>query len=203
MIDLEKFMNEESDIPFLIKTGLAHVQFETIHPFLDGNGRIGRLLIVLMLVQEGLLENPILYPSYHFKKHRHEYYQRLDRVRTHGDYEGWISYYLKAIKESARDALLRTQEIEKLEKDLIEKITKDRAFFKIREISLIILSLLFRMPVTTAQELVPLTGKSLNTIKNIINIFQSHHILEETGDLTKAKLFRFVPYLEILEKDIS
>jgi Fic family protein len=92
MSGLEKFINEPSSLPCLIKAGLAHVHFEIIHPFLDGNGRIGRLLIVLMLIDSRLISLPIIYPSYYFKKYHLEYYQKLDMVRTHGDYEGWIIY---------------------------------------------------------------------------------------------------------------
>ena len=91
--DLEKFINDDDSLPVLIKAGLAHIQFETIHPFLDGNGRIGRLLIVLMLIKDKVLFAPILYPSVYFKKHHLEYYQRLDAVRTKGDFEGWIYFY--------------------------------------------------------------------------------------------------------------
>ncbi|MBL8677447.1 MAG: Fic family protein, partial [Alphaproteobacteria bacterium] len=104
MSELEKYINTSSDLPSLIKAGLAHAQFETIHPFLDGNGRIGRLLIVLMLIESGLLDAPILYPSYYFKKRHAEYYQRLDNIRLQGDFEGWLAYYLRGIKESALDA---------------------------------------------------------------------------------------------------
>jgi len=113
--DLEKYMNEPSELPPLIRAGLVHVQFETIHPFLDGNGHIGRLLIVMMLIDSGLLTLPVLYPSYYFKKHHLEYYQRLDEVRSNGDFEGWISYYLKAIRDSAIDSHKRAKEIEALD----------------------------------------------------------------------------------------
>lgn len=128
--DLEKYINDQQDLPPLIKTGLVHVQFEIIHPFLDGNGRIGRLLIVLMLIQTGLLSVPILYPSYYFKKHHSEYYQRLDDVRETGDFEAWITYYLNAIKESSDDAYTRAKEIETLEAKLRVQIEQSPLFQK-------------------------------------------------------------------------
>ena len=109
--DLEKYINADDSLPPLIKSGLIHVQFETIHPFLDGNGRIGRLLIVLTLLSNGLLSVPILYPSFYFKKNQQEYYEKLNAVRTRGDFEGWIIYYLKAIKEGCHDAYRRAKEI--------------------------------------------------------------------------------------------
>jgi hypothetical protein len=94
---LEKFLHDDPErTPTLIKAGLAHAQFETIHPFLDGNGRIGRLLIALLFVAEGVLAEPLLYVSLYFKQHQTEYYDRLQRIRTEGDWEGWMSFYLAA-----------------------------------------------------------------------------------------------------------
>src|SRR5579863_2487561 len=133
MADLERYINTDDSLAPLIKAGLAHVQFETIHPFLDGNGRIGRLLIVLMLIDAGLLQVPILYPSYYFKKHHMEYYQRLDGVRIQGDFEGWIAYYLRAIRDSALDAHRRAKEIESLERELKALIQTGSDFVKLRE----------------------------------------------------------------------
>ena len=92
MSDIEKYIHEDDTLPPLIKAGLVHVQFETVHPFLDGNGRIGRLLIVSMLTDNKVLAQPILYLSYYFKKHHAEYYERLDQLITHGDFEGWILF---------------------------------------------------------------------------------------------------------------
>jgi Fic family protein len=116
--DLEIYINTDTQTPPLIRAGLVHVHFEMIHPFLDGNGRVGRLLILLMLLDAGVITAPIVYPSFYFKKHHQEYYQRLDAVRTQGDFEGWITYYLKAVKESAQDACARAKQIQTLEADL-------------------------------------------------------------------------------------
>ena len=103
--NLEKYFHEEDDIHPLIRTAMIHVQFETIHPFLDGNGRIGRLLIVLLLQKYELLKSPLLYLSLYFKKHRSEYYALLNRVRTHGEWGAWIDYFLDAIKTVAEDVI--------------------------------------------------------------------------------------------------
>jgi Fic family protein len=112
MNDLEKYINEDTSLPPLIKAGLAHVQFEIIHPFLDGNGRIGRLLIILILINNRLLNEPIIYPSYYFKKNSAEYYLRLDQVRTRGNFEEWIIFYLTAIRDSSIEACNRIKVIE-------------------------------------------------------------------------------------------
>jgi Fic family protein len=102
---LEKFLNDEAEpMSPLIKAGLAHAQFETIHPFLDGNGRVGRLLITLIFLASGVLARPLLYMSLHFKRHRQEYYERLQRVRTEGDWEGWLDFYLDGVVAVASQA---------------------------------------------------------------------------------------------------
>lgn len=104
MSDLEKYINSEDEIDPLIKIGLVHYQFETIHPFLDGNGRIGRMIITLWLILKDLLKNPVLYISYFFKRNRVEYYDRLMDVRLKGHFEEWIRFFLNGIIESAEDA---------------------------------------------------------------------------------------------------
>src|SRR5262245_9639116 len=109
---LEKFLHGDPvETPTLVKAGLAHVQFETIHPFLDGNGRLGRLLITMLLCAERALAEPILYLSLHFKFHRQEYYELLQRVRTHGDWEGWLRFFLNGVIETADEALTTTRRI--------------------------------------------------------------------------------------------
>jgi Fic family protein len=110
--DLERFVHDEtSDLPLLAKAALAHAQFETIHPFLDGNGRVGRLLITLLLCAEGVLERPLLYLSLYFKEHRDDYYDRLQRVRTHGEWEEWVTFFLRGVLDVARSATETTKSI--------------------------------------------------------------------------------------------
>lgn len=203
MSELEKYMNKPSDLPPLIRAGLAHAHFETIHPFLDGNGRIGRLLIVLMLMDSELLSLPILYPSYYFKKHHSEYYQRLDRVRTHGDFEGWISYYLKAIRDSARDAYTRAKEIETLETTLQDRVLNDPNFARMRETAALALNFLFTQPITGIAEMSQNLGKAYNTIQNILKEFIKHDLVSETIIHKRNKLYRFEAYLVLLEKEYS
>lgn len=203
MSELEKYINEPSDLPPLIRAALAHAHFETIHPFLNGNGRIGRLLIVLMLMDSGLLSLPILYPSYYFKKHHSEYYQRLDRVRTQGDFEGWISYYLKAIRDSARDAHTRAKEIETLETTLQDRVLNDPNFARMRETAALALNFLFTQPITGIAEMSQNLGKAYNTIQNILKEFIKHDLVSETIIHKRNKLYRFEAYLTLLEKEYS
>jgi len=201
MGNLEKYINEPSDLPALIQAGLVHVQFETIHPFLDGNGRIGRLLIVLMLIDSGLLNLPILYPSYYFKKHHLEYYQRLNNVRTQGDYEGWVLYYLKAIADSAKDAHRRAKEIEALEAELKNKIQHDVNFVRIRETANSVLELLFSQPIIGITQISEKLKKAYNTISNVLKHFVELNIASEKLVSKRNKVYRFEPYLTLLEKN--
>src|SRR4030095_4809493 len=177
MGDLARFINTDHSLPALIKAGLAHVQFETIHPFLDGNGRIGRLLIVLMLINSKLLSTPIIYPSYYFKKYRYEYYMHLDRVRTHGDFEGWIKYYLTAIEQSSYDAYQRAKKIELLDKAIKHIISTDKIFNKIQKTAEQALPILFEFPLINATQLSVHLNKSYNTANNLIKQFISGGIL--------------------------
>ncbi|HEX5926674.1 MAG TPA: Fic family protein [Baekduia sp.] len=118
---LERFIHDEdSGLPLLIKAALAHAQFETIHPFLDGNGRVGRLLITLMLCAEGVLERPLLYLSLYFKQHRDLYYDRLQRIRTHGEWEEWVAYFLRGVLDVATSATETTRNI-------VSLVERDRA----------------------------------------------------------------------------
>ncbi len=198
---LEKYINNDDSLPSLIKIGLVHVQFETIHPFLDGNGRIGRLLIVLMLIESGLLSVPILYPSYYFKKHHLEYYQRLDGVRKQGDFESWIIYYLNAIKESSDHAYLRAKEIEALEATLKKQIEQDPLFQKMRTTALQVLNVLFQSPIISVKALSIGIGKAYNTADHLIEQFIEAGILRETEEKRRGKCYHFEAYLALLERD--
>ncbi len=201
MADLEKFMNELDVLPPLIKAGLAHVQFETIHPFLDGNGRIGRLLIVLLLVEGAILSEPILYISYYFKKHHMEYYQRLDRVRTHGDFEGWVTFYLKAIKCSCIDAHRRAKDIEALEHDLNNLIIHEKKFtLNMRDMRFHALSILFSYPVISVGEMSRQLSVSYNTANRIIKNFMKFGFVVKEQHKKRSKLFKFKSYLDILDR---
>ena len=201
MNDLEKYINIDTTLPPLIKAGLMHLQFETIHPFLDGNGRIGRLLIVLMLIQDNVLQAPILYPSYYFKKNHFEYYQRLDRVRTDGDFEGWIYFYLKAIEESSFDAYQRVKDIENLEQESKEKLKKTMLAENRYNQAELALMILFQSPIISVTELAKQLKKSYNTASTLIQQFVALGVLYEMTEQKRNKLYRFEAYLNLLEKE--
>jgi len=199
--DLEKFVNTNNGILPLIKTGLAHVQFETIHPFLDGNGRIGRLLIVLMLMDYGLIHEPVLYPSFFFMRYKSEYYDRLDGVRTKGDYVGWIKYFLRGIKASANDVVMRTWAIDELLEDCTKKIETNlsKAFHKNADI------LLFQLcdtPVVSIGTVAELLKCTFTTAEKLVGNFIAIGILEQQErKKLRNKTYYFKRYLDILEKD--
>lgn len=199
MSEFESYINRSDDYPPLIKTGLAHVQFETIHPFLDGNGRIGRLLIVLMLIKNNLLSIPAMYPSYYFKKHHSEYYMRLNAVRTVGDFEGWIVYYLKAIRDTSLDAFRRIKDIQALEETIQHQIRTDSTLNKMGEAPYQALGLIFQMPIVNIKELSKHLDKTYNTSSKIIAQFVALGFLHEVTKQKRDKLYRFDPYLSLLE----
>ncbi len=208
--DLEKFINEDESLPALIKAGLVHLQFETIHPFLDGNGRIGRLLIILMLLDSKLLNSPILYVSYYFKKHHLQYYQALDRVRTHGDFEGWIIYYLQAINQTALDANKRAKEIEDLQVQLQKLIMQDPLCSRIQSSAVLLLQALFFKPIATTSQISADINKAYNTTSHVIDVFVQMKILSKVDsnasylqDLTdkRSQYYIFDAYIDLLNKE--
>lgn len=198
MDQLEHYINTDSSLPALIKAGLAHVQFETIHPFRDGNGRIGRLLIVLMLIKSGLLSKPGLYLSSYFKKHQAEYYQKLDSIRLKGDFREWVTYFLTAVKESSLDVYKRTLEIEALDKRLRDTILTEKRFDHMRQSMLNALSVFFSKPIinigTLSSEL-----KIPNTMAT--KIMCEYITLGILVEDKQEKLFAFKPYLDVLKKE--
>jgi Fic family protein len=201
MSELEHFINENDTLPPLIKAGLAHVQFETIHPFLDGNGRIGRLLIILMLLQDEVLHDPIIYISYYLKKEQYKYYQLLDETRSEGIFENWIEFFLQGIIASCKDAYKRALDIEELENNLIEQIKNEKSIVRSKEACVAALSILFAQPVITTTELAARLEKSFNTAQSIISIFVTMGILIEQTEQKRNKVFNFIQYLALLEKD--
>lgn len=202
MAQLAQFINKDSSLTPLIKAGLAHVQFETIHPFLDGNGRIGRLLIILMFLESNILTSPIIYPSYYFKKHRYEYYMHLDRVRTEGDFEGWIKYYLTAIEQSCMDAYQRIKKIEQLEQKIRSTIASNELFQSSQALAQQALTVFFEYPVITAHQLTQLMDESYDTAHSIIMHYSQAGILVPSSDSQQQnKQYIFEDYLKILDDE--
>lgn len=198
--NLEKFINENNSLLPLLRVGLTHVQFETIHPFLDGNGRIGRLLIVLMMMDYKLINEPVLYPSIFFMKNRSEYYSRLDAVRLKGDYEGWIKFFLRGIKTSADDIVKRAWKIDSLLKDYSYAIANQLP--RVRKNAEKLLEQLCETPIMTINDVMDLIGTSYATAQKLVNSFIELDILKHEDQKQRNKAFVLWKYLNILEKDV-
>lgn len=198
MSDLERFIYEDDDIPALIKIALIHAQFETIHPFLDGNGRMGRLLITFWLCQQEILSQPLLYLSYYFKQNRLEYYDRLMAVRIKGDWENWIKFFLKGIASVSDEATESAKEIIGLQnKYNTLLLEKDRGNGNYN----LLLNKLFENPIITKKEVSEMLEISLPTAGSIVDVFCELGILcDKTPDKKRYKTFVFEDYLSILEK---
>jgi len=201
MSDLDHYINMDSTLPPLIKSAIAHLQFETIHPFLDGNGRIGRLLILLMLIDNRLLSSPILYPSYHFKKRQAEYYLRLSNGNIKGEFEEWIEFYLEVLEASCNDAYRRALEIEQLEVDIMKLFQSNRKYHRYLNVAEAVLPFLFDRPVFSITQLAEYLNRTYNATQNFLSILITSELVLSDPVKKQNRLFRFQPYLEILERE--
>jgi Fic family protein len=196
MGDLEKFLhNDEIDVPILIRTGIAHYQFETIHPFLDGNGRIGRLLITLYLVSSGLLSKPSLYLSDYIEKHRQLYYDNLNTVRLKNDISQWIKFFLAGVIETSKKGIETFKAIIKL-KELIEDKKLVTLGAKLPKAKLL-MKYLYRKPVVSAIEVKDELDISLPTANSLLADFQKLKILNEKTGWKRNREFEFSEYLDL------
>lgn len=199
---LEMFINgghsAQHGLPPLVRAALAHVQFETIHPFLDGNGRLGRLLIVLMLVEAGILEKPLLYLSLFFKEHRSRYYELLDNVRQSGDWEAWLEFFLEGVVNTASAAVLmaqRLQELFHLDQKKVEELPGG-----VRLSRLQCYMALCRRPIVNITELKNLTGLSFPTANKSIEDLVGIGIARELTGGRRNRLFAYSAYLDMLNE---
>ena len=195
---LERFMHEEnSRLPALIKAGLLHVQFETIHPFLDGNGRIGRLLVTLYLCVNGVLRKPLLYLSLYLKTHRNDYYRLLQEVREHGAWEAWLEFFLTGVAETANQAFDAATRIIELFKEDRERITtrSERAGSALR-----VHELLQQNPYLTANQLVERTGLTAPTVNAALADLERLGVVEEVTGRKRGRVFGYRRYLAILSE---
>ncbi|MCK4419575.1 Fic family protein [Candidatus Aerophobetes bacterium] len=194
MGELEKFLYDESPRPTLITCGLVHCQFETIHPFLDGNGRIGRLLITFLLCQRGVLSRSLLYLSHYFKRYRREYYDCLMSVREKGDWEGWVKFFLKGIWEVSKEAVETSRYIISLESEhtrlIQERVRSGQAVN--------LLELLFRYPIISIPEVKDRLQIAFGTANRLINEFVRLGILKEITARERNRLFAYTKYLDLL-----
>lgn len=195
---LDRWVHRNDSLPPLVRAGLAHVQFETIHPFLDGNGRIGRLLIALLIEHWGLLGSPLLYLSLAFKRHQAEYYERLGRVRTHGDWEGWTAFYLECVREAADDGVAAAQR-------LFALLGKDRqALMNQRGVTLPavrLFDLLPLHPIVTLPVAVKLLATTKPTAIKAMEALQKAGILRERTGKRRDRVYGYHGYLQVLTED--
>lgn len=194
--DFEKFLHDET-LPILIKVGIAHVQFETIHPFLDGNGRLGRVLITLLLCVNGLIDEPILYLSLYLKENRQTYFNLLQEVRERGTWETWLEFFLIGVIETAKEAIQTAKRINALFESDLEKISNlGRIKFSCEKI----FDYMKKLP----QVSVSLISKDLNlsapTVRSSLNKMNSIGILKELTCKKRGKIYVYKNYLDILEK---
>lgn len=189
--NFETFAREPRDLPALVHAGLAHAQFETIHPFLDGNGRVGRLLITFLLVHEGVLHRPLLYLSYFLKRHRSEYYDRLMAVRHDGNWEGWLDFFLRGVAETAEEATATAQAIVQLRE-------RDRAAIQdVGAHASQFLDHLYEHPVVNVAAAQAALHVSWPTSSKLVQLFAARGILREVTGLRRNRVFRYEPYLRM------
>lgn len=198
---LERFLNDDPEpVPPLMKAALAHVQFETIHPFLDGNGRLGRLLIVLQLVADGVLREPMLYPSLFFKTHRALYYDLLNEVRLHGDWERWLDFFAEGIEVSARQGLATANALLALvnaDRDRIAGLGRAAAS------ALHVHQALQRQPIATSTALVRATGLTPATVNKSLAHLERLGIVGEVTNRQRGRVFSYLRYVEELTAELE
>ncbi len=200
MGDLEKFLNnDEINVPALVRIAIVHYQFETIHPFLDGNGRIGRLMVTLFLVSEGILDKPLLYLSLYFEKNKGLYYDNLSRVRTHNDMLQWLKYFLVGIEQTATQAVNTLSNILKLKENLENEIRS--TFGRRSHSALTLLTALFKEPVITIDKAAKICNLSYKAANDLVTKMQEKKYLKELTGQSRNRIFIFEPYLIIFEND--
>ncbi len=199
MGDLENFIhNEEYNVPALIRIAIAHYQFETIHPFLDGNGRIGRLLITLFLVDRKILTKPLLYLSSYFEKNKGLYYDNLTFVRTKHDMTQWIKYFLVGIASTAQEATDTLSNVLKLKSKQEEKINE--TFGRRSNSAIVLLNHLFKHPIVNVHEVQKVTKLSYKAANDLVNDFLKAKMLKEMTGQSRNRLFSFHEYLKLFGK---
>ncbi len=192
----EKFLHRRDDVPDLVQCALMHEQFETIHPFLDGNGRIGRLLITLFLMERGRLREPLLYLSQYIEGHREQYYERLQRVRTHGDVEGWLRFFLQGVVETAGHAVRQAEALTTMREQWRGKLTKTPR-------ASALLDALFANPYLSASRAAAFLGVSLPTARVTIGQLEKAGLLRETTRRNWGRMWLATPILEALETKVG
>lgn len=198
MSDLEKYMNQEDDVDVLIRTALIHYQFETIHPFLDGNGRVGRLLVTLFLMQNGALTTPALYISYFLKRNRIEYYDRMTEVRQKDNYEQWVKFFLLAVYESADDAITTIQQLTALHERNTALIS---GMGRASKTAMRMLQYLEKNPIIEIGKTAAALNTSFTTVSRAVDRLLEAGILVKPDESSRNRTFAYGDYLDILRRD--
>ena len=193
--DLEKYLHTQDGMPPLVKIALAHVQFETIHPFLDGNGRVGRLLITFLLTEQGLLHKPVLYLSHYFKQHRQAYYDHLQAVRERGDWEAWLAFFLRGVTEVAGEAAETARRILLLREQHRAGITAQLG--RVAGNGHKVLEALYERPIVSVNDVRALTGTTYAAANTLVARLVTLGVLEEMTGYARNRRFRYGPYIEL------
>ena len=195
--EMEAFVNNEHGIDPIVKAALVHYQFETIHPFLDGNGRIGRLLILLYLMEQGLLRKPVIYVSYFLKGNQIEYYDRISEVRRSGNYEQWVRFFLEAVSAAAADAMTSIEQLSALHNQSLELLPQTtRSKDNIRAV----FDYLEQHPIIDIKHTATVLGVSYNTVSAAVKKLMELDILMETTNAARNRVFAYEKYLAILRE---
>ena len=199
MSDLEKFINsEDNTLDPLISAALIHYQFETTHPFLDGNGRVGRLLITLYLMEKKVLSTPALYISYYLKMNRIEYYDRMTQVRKTGDYEQWISFFLEALSESAKEAIADIDKLSALHNESVKQINAIKS--RQKKTVMAVFTYLESNPIIDIGKTAAALKLSYNATASAVSVLEEKGILQQTNKTGKTRIYSYAAYLDILRK---
>lgn len=194
--EFERFLHDERALPILIHVGLAHAQFETIHPFIDGNGRVGRLLITFLLVHRGVVHRPLLYLSHYLKQNRAEYYDRLTAIRRRGDWEGWLRFFLRGVASTATEATDTARAILALREQHRELVQERTGLNGMR-----LLDLLFDRPLVNVNLVKDRLELSFATANKLIGQFEQAGVLTEITGGRRRRVFRFDSYLALLRDE--
>lgn len=192
--NFEKFLHSDTEYPDLIVCGIAHSQFETIHPFLDGNGRLGRLLITFMLCERRVLRRPLLYLSYYLKEHRQDYYDWLMAVRDKGDWEGWLKFFLRGVLKVSEEASATSREILALQEEH-RRLVRDHVTGRSRHA---LLEMLFEQPYVKVNDIEERLGVSYGTANSLVSRFEQAGLLREITGKQRYRVFVYDPYVRLL-----
>ena len=198
MSELEKYINESDSYDSLIRAALIHYQFETIHPFLDGNGRIGRLLILLYLIEQKKIGKPILYISYFLKKNQLEYYDRISEVRRTGNYEQWINFFLEAVYAACDDSILTIKQLNDLHNKNAEIIPQTNRTI---DNSQVLFNYIEQHPIINIGKTAQALNLSYNTVSALVKKYEHLGILSKTTNKSRNRVYEYTEYLNILRKD--